>query len=645
MLHTRDVYLQEVSLDEAWARFREALQAAGRWQPVASESISLEVALGRVTAGPIWARLSSPHYHACAMDGYALRAADTIGCSAAHPVHLRVGEQIAPVDTGDPLPRWADAVVMVEQTEVVGDEVLLRAPLARWQHVRAVGEDIVATELLLPGNHQLRPVDLGALAGAGYTQVAVRRRPRVAVIPTGDEVIARGRDPELGEIIEYNSLVLGAQVEEWGGEALRFSIVPDEPSALAVAIQHAAGEADLILLNAGSSAGRDDYAAQLVQQEGELLVHGINVRPGHPVVLGTCGAEAVPIIGVPGYPVSAALTGELFVRPLLHRWLGLPTPERLRIEAQLTRKLLSPVADDEFVRVVVGRVGERTLAAPLSRGAGVLTSLVRADGIVRIPRFQEGFAAGEKVSVELYRTPQALERTILAIGSHDLTLDLISQSLSELEPPRRLASANAGSLGGLIALRRGEAHLAGAHLLDPETGIYNLTYIRRYLPKTPVVVVTLTRREQGLIVAPGNPRGIHEIADVSREELTYVNRQRGAGTRVLLDYLLAQGGIASTQVRGYDREEVTHLAVAVAVASGLADCGMGVRAAATALGLDFVSLAWERYDLVIPQLFWEGALLAPLRELLVTADFRATVAELPGYDPTEMGKVVGRVGD
>ena len=642
-LHTKDVYLKEVSLDEAWTRFIAALQAVGRWQPLSSESVALEDSLGRITAEPIWARLSTPHYHACAMDGYALRAKDTVGCSAAHPVHLQLGAQIVPVDTGDPLPRWADAVVMVEEAEVGQDEVLLRAPLARWQHVRPVGEDIVATELLLPSNHKLRPVDLGAIAGAGYTQVAVRRHPRVAVIPTGDEVIERGRDPQVGEIIEYNSLVLGAQVEEWGGQANRFSIVPDEPAALTVAVHQAAREADLILFNAGSSAGRDDYSAQIIQQEGELLVHGINVRPGHPVILGTIGPRSVPIIGVPGYPVSAALTGELFVRPLLSRWLGLPAPEQPRIKAQLTRKLLSPVADDEFVRVVVGQVGERTLAAPLSRGAGVLTSLVRADGIVRIPRFQEGCAAGEEVSVSLYRTPQEIERTILAIGSHDLTLDLIAQSFSGLVPPRRLASASAGSLGGLIALQRGEAHLAGTHLLDPESGTYNLPYIRRYLPQKPVVVVTLTHREQGLIVAPGNPWDIKGIMDLAREELTYVNRQRGAGTRVLLDYLLAQEGLQSAQVNGYDREEVTHLAVAVSVQSGLADCGLGVRAAAAALELDFVSLAWERYDLVIPRHFWESKLLMPLRELLASAEFRATVAELPGYDPREMGQIVGRV--
>ncbi len=640
MLHTRNIYLQEVALDEARQRLRQALQEAGRWQPLAGEAVSLDAALGRVTAGPVWARLSSPHYHACAMDGYALRAADTTGASDAHPARLRVGERAAPVDTGDPLPRWADAVVMVEQTQLEGEELVLRAPLARWQNVRAVGEDIVATELLLPANHRLRPVDLGAIAGSGHATVLVRRRPRVAVIPTGDELVTPRPDPRPGEVIEYNSLVLGAQVETWGGEALRFPIIPDDPVALAEAVRQAAAQADLILLNAGSSAGRGDYSARIVQELGTLLVHGINVRPGHPVVIGAIGERAVPLIGVPGYPVSAALTGELFVQPLLCRWLGLPLPQRPMVQAQITRKLLSPAADDEFVRVVVGRVGERTLAAPLARGAGVLTSLVRADGLVRIPRFLEGLDAGDEVMVELYCAPEELDRTILAIGSHDLTLDLLSQFLAEKEPSRRLSSANAGSLGGLLALRRGEAHLAGAHLLDPETGEYNLAYIRRYLPHTPVIVVTLTRREQGLIVARGNPKGIQGLADLARDDVTYVNRQRGAGTRVLLDYLLTQAGITAGQLRGYDREEVTHLAVAVDVATGLADCGMGVRAAAEALGLSFIPLTWERYDLIVPRHIWDGELLSPLRELLADAEFRAAVASLPGYDPTEMGELI-----
>ncbi len=639
MLHNRDIYLAEVPLEEAWNRFQNAMETAHRWAPLEGESIPLERALGRLTAEPLWARLSSPHYHACAMDGYALRADSTLGASENHPIRLVLEEEAQPVDTGDPLPEWADAVVMVEHVQLEGPHLLLRAPLARWQNIRSVGEDIVATELLLPANHRLRPADLGAAAGAGYAELKVRRRPRVAVLPTGDELIPPGQPPKPGDIVEYNSLVLAAQIEDWGGEALRHPILPDDMETLLAAVRTAAETADLIILNAGSSAGRGDFTARVVQQLGRLLVHGVNIRPGHPVVIGML-ESGIPILGLPGYPVSAFLTAELFVRPLLTRWQGLPAYQPITLEAQITRKLLSPAGEDEFVRVVVGKVGERTLAAPLSRGAGVLNSLVRADGVVRIPRFSEGVNIGDTVTVELSRAPHAIDQTLLAIGSHDLALDLMAQFLTEAEPPRRLVSANAGSLGGLLALRRGEAHLAGSHLLDPETGEYNLPYIQRTLPDTPVTVVTLTLREQGLIVPAGNPKGIQGLHDLNRTELTYVNRQKGSGTRILLDYELGKMGLLPTHIRGYDREEVTHLAVAVAIATGRADCGLGVRGAAAALGLDFIPVAWERYDLVIPRHFWESELLAPLHTLLQNPQFRAAVAGVPGYNPAPMGQIV-----
>ena len=339
---------------------------------------------------------------------------------------------------------------------------------------------------------------------------------------------------------------------------------------------------------------------------------------------------------MPGYPVSCALTGEIFVEPILSHWLGLPPREKAKVQATITRKLLSPMGEDEWVRVTVGRVGERIVAAPLSRGAGVITSLVRADGIVRIPRFSEGVDAGQSVTVELYRDPSEIERTIVHIGSHDLCLDLLAQFLAD--SGRRLTSANAGSLGGLVALRRGEAHLAGSHLLDPQTGEYNVSYVKQYLPDVPVVLVTFVHREQGLIVAPGNPKGIKGLADLARPDVRYVNRQRGAGTRILLDYRLGQLGIEPAQVRGYAREEYTHLAVAVAVQSGVADCGLGIAAAARALKLDFVPLEQERYDLVIPRAHYESDLLRPLLDLIRGPDFRRAVAELPGYDATHMGE-------
>jgi len=345
-----------------------------------------------------------------------------------------------------------------------------------------------------------------------------------------------------------------------------------------------------------------------------------------------------PIIGVPGYPVSCALTGEIFVEPLLSHWLGLPPREKPKLQATISRKLLSPMGEDEWVRVTVGRVGKQTIAAPLSRGSGVITSLVRADGIVRIPRFSEGVEAGQEVTVELYRDPAEIDRTIVHIGSHDLCLDVLSQYLADTG--RRFSSANAGSLGGLTALRRGDAHLAGSHLLDPATGEYNLSYVKQYLPNMPVVLMTFMHREQGLIVAPGNPRGIQGLTDLVRDDVRYVNRQRGAGTRLLLDYSLNRMGIEPGKVKGYRREEYTHLAVAVAVQSGAADCGLGIAAAAHALQLDFIPFEKERYDLVIPRTHYESELLQPLLDLIRGPVLRQVVSELPGYDTTSMGDIV-----
>ena len=658
----RRIYLEDIPLEEAWERFTAALRGAGRWEALPAEEVSLEGALGRVTAEPVWAVLSSPGYHASAMDGYAVRSADTAGATETSPKLLGLGSdgQAKYVDTGDPLPSWADAVVMIEHAQLKGEEeaIEIRSAVPPWASVRSMGEDMVATELVLPANRRLTPVDLGAVAGCGHTMVRVRRKPRVAVIPTGSELVTveqaveKGTAP--GDIIEYNSLVLAAQVREWGGEPTRYPIVEDDYGKIRENVRRAAAGHDLVLVNAGSSAGSEDYTARVVEELGEVLVHGVAMRPGHPVVLGMIrpgssggkgsgrgrGKETqagVPVIGVPGYPVSCALTGEIFVEPLLARWLGLPVRKKPRLRAVLTRKLLSPMGEDEWVRVSVGQVGERTVAAPLSRGAGVITSLVRADGIVRIPRFSEGVDAGQEVSVELYRDPGDIERTVVHIGSHDLCLDLLAQYLAERS--HRLVSSNAGSLGGLVALKRGEAHFAGSHLLDPETGEYNLSYVRKYLPDLPVVLVTLVHREQGLIAAPGNPKAIKGLRDLARPEIRFVNRQRGAGTRILLDYRIARLGIEPGRIRGYEREEYTHLAVAAAVQSGAADCGLGIAAAARALRMDFIPLERECYDLVIPRPFYEGELLRPLLEVIRSSDFKKAVGAMAGYDTSHTGEV------
>jgi putative molybdopterin biosynthesis protein len=633
----RNIYLEDIPMDEAHARLQAALEQRGKASPLPGERVSLDEALGRVTAEPVWAKISSPHYHASAMDGYAVRAADTLGATETRPVRLRVPEQALPVNTGAPFGEQYDAVIMIENTQPVGeDQIEIRAPVAPWQHVRMMGEDMVATELILPANHKLRPHDLGAIAGCGHTDVLVRRRPRVAILPTGSELVPPGDQPKPGAVIEYNSIVLGAQVREAGGEFTRWAALPDDADAIRAAILAATAEHDLVLVLAGSSAGSRDFTARVVRETGTLLVHGVAVRPGHPVIMGV--VNDVPVIGVPGYPVSAALTGEIFIRPLLYGWLGQMVPRYERIKATLTRKIVSPTGDDDFVRVTVGQVGARTLVTPLARGAGVITSLVRADGLLHVPRFSEGLDIGSEVEVLLYRAPEDIARTVVVVGSHDPMLDLLGQYLAVRFPGYRLASANVGSLGGLVAQKRGEAHLSGTHLLDPDTGEYNVAYIRRTLGDMAVHVVTFAHREQGLIVAPDNPLNIRSLGDLPR--IRYVNRQRGAGTRVLLDYELAQRGIEPDQVEGYEREEYTHLAVAAAVASGSADAGMGIRNAAMALNLGFIPVTHERYDLVIPAALVDLPMIQHVLALLADEEFRTAVTAQPGYDVAAMGQVV-----
>jgi len=646
----RSHYLHDIPLDEALERFQVALQAAGTGL-MPAERIPLDQALGRVTAEPVWARMSSPHYHAAAMDGYALQSTETHDATDRNPVRLLVDRQAFYVDTGAVLPPGTDCVVPIELVEAIqteeGHAIRILAPAAPWSHVRPMGEDIVTTELVIPSGQVIRPVDLGAIAASGYSQVQVHRKPRIAILPTGSELVPAGTTPGPGQIVEFNSLVLSAQMERAGADPQVGAIVPDDLKLIERALQQAADAHDLVLLIAGSSAGSRDFSARAVEALGDLLVHGVAVRPGHPVVLGMIarsphiaddGPRQVPVIGVPGYPVSASLTGEIFALPLVQRWLGLHPAPPETIRAHLARKVHSSAGDREYLRVTLGRVDDRWVAAPLARGAGVITSLVRADGIVEISEGVQGIAANETVDVRLYRPRGALERTILALGSHDLTLDLLAQFLAQ--QGTRLASANLGSLGGLIALSRDEAHLAGSHLLDPESGEYNLAYIKRYLPEVPVNVVALVGREQGLLVAPGNPLGLKGLADLARPDLRFINRQRGSGTRILLDYHLGRLGIEPDQIRGYAREEYTHLTVAAAIASGTADTGLGIRAAAEALELDFVPLYHERYDLVIPCRHYASELLQPLLRLLHDTAFRQAVAALAGYDVEPMGRMV-----
>ena len=636
----RQVYLHMKSLEEAWHLFSD------RFSRVVPdrEDVPVEDALGRVTAEPVYARLSTPMWHCSAMDGIAVDAARTYGTNELNPLVLTEHSEYAWINTGQPLPAGFDSVIMVEKVhEIEEGRIEIRAPAYPWQHVRKVGEDIVATEMLLPACHRIRPYDLGGLIGAGVSSVSVWRRPRVGIIPSGSELVdhraAAASRLEPGAVIESNSIMLAGLARECGAEPVIHDMVPDNEEALRDAVRRIVeSDVDIVVINAGSSAGTRDYTVHVLREMGDVLVHGVAMMPGKPTVLAEVSGK--PVVGNPGYPVSCVMSFQQFLRPLLFRFQGLKAPEPDRIAVEMSRDVPSRAGTEEFLRVNIGKVGSRYIATPLARAAGSISTLIRAEGVVRIPAPSEGIRQGDAVEAELLVESSLLADTVVIIGSHDMTIDVLADEIRSGGSPVRISSANVGSLGGLIALRKKACHMAGAHLLDPETGEYNIGYIRRYLPGVAVSVYHLVMREQGLIVARGNPLGITGVRDLCRGDVAFVNRQSGSGTRILLDHVLKKERLNTGSIKGYQHEEFTHMAVAVDVLSGAADCGIGIYAAAKALGLDFVPLIREQYDLVVSGAFVADPLMKTVMDTVRSPGFRERVTAMGGYDPSRSGELL-----
>ena len=643
----RQVYLSMKTLQEAKELF---FSRFGRDKRTDMETISIEDALGRIIVEPVFAKRSCPSFHSAAMDGIAVRAEETYGTTEKYPRTLKVGRDAVWINTGQPLPESFNAVIMVEKIHQLDKNHLeIRSSAYPWQHVRKVGEDIVATQLLLAQNHRIRPFDVGAIIGAGVFSIKVWQKPRVAIIPTGTELI-HYRDVEekdtlkQNEIIEYNSLVLAGLVRECNGIPIVYGIVPDVEENIREALKKAIeSEAHMVIINAGSSAGSKDFTASIINEMGEVLVHGVGMMPGKPTILGI--VKDKPVVGNPGYAVSSTLSFEQFVKPLLYSLQGQQPPKPHTVKVQPSRDIPSKLGIEEFLRVNIGKVGPKFVATPLPRAAGSITTLTRAEGIIRIPALSEGISQNEEIEAELLVEEEDLLNTVVIIGSHDINIDILADEIRGQGHNIRISSGNVGSLGGLIALKKGSCHMAGSHLLDTETGEYNISYIKRYLKGVRISVFHLVLRDQGLIVAKGNPKGIKGIEDLAGSDIVFVNRQAGSGTRVLFDYKLGQLGIGPKAIKGYDHDEFTHMAVAVDVLSGAADCGMGIFAAARALDLDFVPMVREQYDLVIPSAMVEQPNIKVVLDTIRSRHFRERVAALGGYDPSKSGELWREIGE
>ncbi len=635
----KNVYLENKPLHKAREKWNKALHECGFLGRKHTETIAVDNSLGRRTAAPVFARRSAPSYNAAAMDGIAVHFLDLASASEASPLLLN-SDQFIQVNTGNAIPENYNAVVMIEDVHLLDDgRAEVTSPATPWQHIRTIGEDIVATELIIPEGHTIRPIDQGAMLATGVINIEVTRPPRVTVIPTGSELIQPVEEPAPGQIIEFNTRILGGYLQEWGADVSRSLPVEDKPEELKNALLAAVEHNDLVVINAGASAGTKDFSSTVLSELGTVVVHGVAIKPGKPVMLGLIGNT--PVIGLPGYPVSALLTMRLFVHEMINAFLGLRPPEPEYIAATISRPVHSNMGVDQMIRVSLGKVGNKLMATPSGKGAGAVMSYVRADGILTLPTGSEGVGSGEEVQIELLRTPQEIDSTLVCIGSHDNSLDLIANHLHSRGDMIRISSAHVGSMGGIMAIRRGEAHFGGCHLLDEKTGEYNISFIRKYLKNRPLQLINLCYREQGLIVAKGNPKNISSFTDIRDNELLFINRQAGAGTRLLTDKVLKEQNIETTAINGYEREEYTHMNVAVAVAKGSVDCGMGIRAAAAALNLDFVPIAEERYDLIIPEEFIEDEKIAAMLDLIRNdEDFHKNVLRLGGYNLCDCGKTI-----
>ena len=623
----RNTYIENNDDEQA---LQDYLQALGDLQGTAEE-ISVLDAVGRITWQAIFARFCDPVYNASAMDGIAVIAEQTFSATETEPLTLKPEQDFVYVNTGNEIKAPFNAVIMIEQVLKHDDgTVSIIAPAYPWEHVRTVGESIVSGDLILPSRHKIRPIDLGALLAGGITKVQVYRKPTVGIIPTGNELIEDPDKLEPGRLMESNSRVFAALTEEYGGQPNRYGIVHDSPDLLRAAIQKAVEENDMVIVNAGSSAGSKDYTVHIIEELGEVIHHGIAIKPGKPTILGV--VQGKPVIGIPGYPVSAYLVFDLFLRPLIYRMTGQSQQQEQYVEATLTKRLVSSFKNAELLRVALGYVNGRLVTTPLNRGAAAVMSMVKADGIVKVERLCEGLEVGEKVQVRLLRPLNEIKSTLVITGSHDMMIDVLADQMA-------VSSAHVGSLSGIMALRRKECHMAPIHLLDEATGVYNEAYVRQYFPNQKMALIRGVGRIQGFMVPKGNPKQLAGIEDLKQRRVTFANRQRGAGTRILFDYTLKQQNMTAEEINGYEKEYATHMAVAISVKSGVADTGLGVYSAAKAMDLDFIPLANEQYDFLVPAEYLEDERVQQFIGILSSSHFKQQLLDLGGYDVAHTGEI------
>lgn len=601
-----------------------ALLKLRRWFPCSPRvaRIPVQNSFGRITAEAVISPLSVPPVHLSAMDGIAVRTKDTIGATEQSPVTLT---DVVRVNTGDVIPAGFDAVIMIEEIEEYDGSYMVRSSAHPWQHIRPIGEDIAKTEMIIPRLSQIRAVDVGAMAGYGITDVPVFDL-KVALIPTGSEIVPVGSVPGPGQVIESNMHMAAALITATGASVTHFPIVPDDQDKIRAMVEQAVSDHDIVLISGGSSGGTKDYTAQIIEDLGKVIVHGVAIKPAKAVILGDIRDR--PVIGIPGYPVACHTILREIVLPLLG-YYGFIIPEPEVIPVQLTNAVQSSPGIDEFVLATVGKIQDTWVAGPLPHGSGQM-SLVRSNAYLKIPADQVGLKAGSKTTATLTIRKSTAEQMVLITGSHDPAIDYLADLVRDAGI--FISSAHVGSMGGLLTLKRGDCHLAPMHLLADD-GEYNIAYLQKNLPKKELILICVADRVQGIV-----SRDVLGLDAITTHR--FINRQPGSGTRMFLDHMLAQKGISSDHISGYDQEVNTHLEVCLAIQNGDADLGMTVFGAARAFSLPFIPIGVERYELVTTkQMFEEDVRIRTIAEIITSQKFKEILIHLGGYELENTGKI------
>ncbi len=629
-MSTRNLYLKTVSVEEAYEIYQNALS---KLTALDTELIDVYDSIGRLTSRAVYAVCNSPLYNAAAMDGICVESLKTKNASEENPLILKLGTDFKIVDTGDAIKPPYDAVIMAEDCiQIDENNIKINSPASGWENIRPIGEDIASGDMILPSNHKITPIDIGALIAGGIKSIECYKTKTVGIIPTGDEIVDLNDNLKEGDIVDSNSYMIKSLVEDLGGIGKRYDIVEDDYDKIKSKLLESINANDITIINAGSSAGTEDYTVHILREIGEVFVHGVSIKPGKPVILAIVNNK--PVVGLPGYPLSAYINFNLFVKPLLFH----VHDNGEEVDAIISKRIVSSLKYREYVRVKIGKIDGKYIASPLNRGAASQMSMVRADGILVIPQNQEGIEAGSISKVRILNKNTNLSNTLLSIGSHDILMDIASDIMSRKYEDVSLSSTHVGSMGGLIALKRNETIIAPIHLLDEISGEYNISIIKEMFGEGKVSLIKGFDRIQGIMVKKNNPCNIKSIEDIVKHR--FVNRQKGAGTRVLLDYKLKLLNIDPSSIDGYEKEVSTHTAVAASVASPYIDCGLGVKSAADNMGLDFIEVGIEEYDFAVLTKNLEDPKVKKFIDVIKSTELKTRLDKLGGYSYSHLGNII-----